>query len=70
MDALDAARGPLVAVVERLSDELTAGIEQPVIHAPRVDADAGQVVGRRRGTAESFQDLASEGGGIPAEAVR
>ena len=51
VDALDAARRPLVAVVERLGDELTAGIEQPVVHAPCVDADAGQVVGRRRGTA-------------------
>ena len=70
VDALDATRRPLVAVVERFGDELTAGIEQAVIHAPRVDADAGQVVGRRRGTAESFQDLAPEGGGIPAEAAR
>ena len=42
VDALDAARGPLVAVVERLGDELAAGIEQPVIDAPCVDADAGQ----------------------------
>ena len=67
VDALDAAGGSLVTVVERLGDELTAGIEQPVIDAPCVDADAGQVVGSGRGMAQSLEDLAPDGGGIPAQ---
>ena len=64
-----AAVGPGVAIVVRTPDEGSLRVQQAVVHAPRVDADAGRRVGPARRDREPGQDLAVQTEDVPVQAV-
>src|SRR6185503_6935464 len=70
MDGIDAACMAWISIVRWRADQRAIGVEQPAIHAPRVDADAH---GRRTGASrrsKPCEDLAVLPERIPPEALR
>ena len=58
--------GPRVPVVHRVPEQRAAGIEQPVVDAPGVDAEAGHAGGPGRGT-DTVQDALVQREDVPVE---
>ncbi len=58
-----------VAVVERGRDQLSPGIEQEIIHAPRIGADAGNGEAVRRGFLQAGLQLLKQLGNVPVQRV-
>jgi hypothetical protein len=65
--ARDHPFGPVVAIVERESEDAIALIEERVVHAPAVDAHALQRPGQ---LAQAEEDLAEESEEVPPQPVR
>ena len=56
-----------VAVARRLVDEVAVGVEEPVVDAPAVHADAGDLGVTGGEGAEALPDATFEGGQVPAQ---
>ena len=65
----DHALGPRVPVVHRVAEQRAAAVEQAVVHAPGVDAHAGQVEGPRRGP-QPVQHLPVEPQDVPVQGAQ
>ena len=73
VDPGDGGTGPVIAVAERRRDQVAGGVDQPVVHGPGVDPDAGDALaagrGRRGGGREPGEDLGEQRVEVPAEAA-
>jgi hypothetical protein len=70
-EAVDHALGAAVSIMDRVAEQATGGVEQPIVDAPGVDADAGQRGAVAGGIAgHPIFDFTPQGKDIPVKSAQ